>query len=270
MKSDHQMWCTVFRGSVMFGGMQNPLEGVWAKVERASEHIDTLRLELRTFLGPDALVANLRDNDGSESTAAFAKEHEERVVPVRLRILAGESIHQVRSSLDHLLCVLVRDNGKEPTKRNQFPILDVKPHDTDTRRAWRLQVAGLSDDAVDFIESVQPYRCSEPSKDPLWILKTLNDEDKHQSVLLNVPKAVPMLHMTMPDGWKGEQSDDGEAVINIDGFTIERKLAAHIVFPTFGADLNVPVIKGLETFYWHVGISVIRAAKLRLLPMAPP
>jgi hypothetical protein len=121
------------------------IEDVYAKLLRAQRHIKTVRAGLRAFLGPDALVANMRDNDGSEELRAFERRHAEREVPIAVRIVAGEVIHQVRSALDHLVTVLIVANNGTRHYKAGFPIEREDPAKTGYQKRFDNMISGMSD-----------------------------------------------------------------------------------------------------------------------------
>jgi hypothetical protein len=86
------------------------LENIGEKLKRADEHIAQLQRELRAFIkkAPASHIVN----DDAEASESFRRFHERRIIDARLSVLAGDVLHQLRSSLDHLLCGLVlRDQG---------------------------------------------------------------------------------------------------------------------------------------------------------------
>ena len=72
-----------------------------AKLKWADEHIRQLEACINAFLD-DAPHRTIVDDDvrAAESFKAF---HDSRVVPVPIKILAGETVYQLRSALDHMI-----------------------------------------------------------------------------------------------------------------------------------------------------------------------
>ena len=98
--------------------MLHPLAGCWAKVKRAKECIKNLNVEITAFLGsepkPYRVVGKQDEQTGEYAFIASCPS-----LPPRFAVLIGEIIHHLRSSLDHLLCALVTQNGASITKKSR-------------------------------------------------------------------------------------------------------------------------------------------------------
>jgi hypothetical protein len=95
-------------------------------------------------------------------------------------LLAGEVAHQLRSALDHVVYQLCLANHIKPTTKTGFPIFK-------TEKGYLgkapMQVGDLPKVATDKISAVQPYhRGDDFREDPLWMLQTLNNTDKHRLI----------------------------------------------------------------------------------------
>jgi hypothetical protein len=88
----------------------DPLLGCRLKLQGAWRHRQALSVELETFL-------QRADTEPS---------------PLRLGVIVGDFLHNLRCVLDHLVWQLVLSNGQTPSVRNQFPT-----HPRPTRRARR-------------------------------------------------------------------------------------------------------------------------------------
>jgi hypothetical protein len=229
--------------------MAHPFDVIEVKMERANEHIRTLRRALRTFLSGDRYVINMRDDDGSPEAEAFVQEHTNKPVPLEVRVYAGEALHQIRSSLDHALCLLVEQNRKFVGRRHAFPIHE-EWEDEDVRR-FDNEVRGIHPNAIAFLKVLQPHPQPEPHHHPLSILKTMNDMDKHKSPVLAVAHVHAVEHPKFIDVPPGRNS--GFVDIN----DVEKKLIADVVFPTFGRQKNVSVEEGIGHLQDVVRFSVL-------------
>src|SRR4051812_17788784 len=108
--------------------MPHPLDGCYAKIQRAEEHIKTLNMEISAFLEGDPKpyqIVRQFQNDGLQY-AFIAKGSS--IVPIRFSVIIGEVFHQLRFSLDHLVCALVLKNGKSISTSHQFPICTKAEH----------------------------------------------------------------------------------------------------------------------------------------------
>jgi hypothetical protein len=240
----------------------NPFDGIYEKMSRADEHIDTLRLEVRDFLGYGAFLDGLITKDGSKESARLVKEHKKRKVPMRIRVLAGEAIHQTRSTLDHAMWVLAKKTTGRPRKTTQFPIFEKRPaHDPEDseRKRWERQTAGLDKAGLTFIDGLQPYTWSEPKRHGLSILKRLNDADKHRSVLVASAVTLPMNMLMFPDGFRSYDLDEGgEEVYRAVNVHVAQTLFRTVVFPD---EARKPVVDVLTGLHGAVGIVLYRMKK---------
>jgi hypothetical protein len=114
---------------------------------------------------------------------------------VRLRVLrdppldwgvdVGDIGHGLRSALNQLVTELVRANGREPSRTNQFPIfVDQRAYRAKGRRGVsprESQLAGVSRRDKRMIDAVQRFGRVPASthRDPLAQLQWLNNRDKH-------------------------------------------------------------------------------------------
>lgn len=160
------------------------LSGVFAKLERADEHLQSLRHEVQTFLEQKPVDVVHEWNDStliSLTTARIAGEP-----PHRLGVIVGDCVHNLRSSLDHLINSLVISAGREPNNETAFPIFnDREKFRVSVKR--RRQVDGLTEPMKATVERLQPFNSwpSEPIglQHPLRVLHTLWNWDKHRLLI---------------------------------------------------------------------------------------
>ncbi|MBB4140425.1 hypothetical protein [Microbacterium invictum] len=110
--------------------------------------------------------------------------------PLRLAVVFGDALHNMRSVLDHLARLLVVAHGGQPVDRppgaTMFPI-----HMADPGRPVTIS-PGISDRARTVLTSLQPFLHDDPRSHPLWRLSELNNIDKHR-----------LLHVTSLSGAGG-------------------------------------------------------------------
>lgn len=137
---------------------------------------------------------------------------------VRLRVLrdppmdwgvdVGDIGHGLRSALNQLVTELVRANGREPRRRNQFPIFTDQRAYRDkggTRSSPRdTQLAGVARRDKKMIDAVQPFGRVPKSirRDPFAQLQWLNNRDKH----VELPPAFVDVKKW---GWHAKHPHDG-------------------------------------------------------------
>lgn len=180
--------------------MSHPLDGCRAKFQRAEETLEYLGREITTFLNqeppPYTIVKQHQDNGLEYAFIA----HGDPDPPLRFAVLAGEIIHHLRSSLDHLVHASVIQNGKTPTKRHQFPICTTPEAFKDAcSRGW---IDGVGPIAEKLIASVQPFTTPTPDDTVLHVVSQYDNIDKHR--LLVVVTTIVKLGNTITIGVNAE------------------------------------------------------------------
>jgi hypothetical protein len=180
-------------------------------------------------------------------TDAFKQSHSERIVAPRLSVLTGEVLHQLRSSLDHLVRALILCNGGTP-KKSQFPIWDSEPVDKKNLKDYEKQIAGIKNEAVrQKLWQLQPWQTT--ANRWLWDLGELNNQDKHRSLILHVTVVEPRVRYTTT--WadndvvgESDSVDDGSEITagvqtvfgeTIERTNIQRRLVVRVELPWSGA-----------------------------------
>jgi hypothetical protein len=166
------------------------LMGPYAKIGRAQEHFDTLYREIFAFAAqyPDPVYLHLR-REGAwdvlyiDPFPAF---------PVRLALIAGDCLNNVRMALDHLIWQLVLREDQEPSNTHQFPICktakqfrnEVKLPAQKGAKGGPLRGIPVDGDAWALIEGAQPFHSADPEYHPLCYLPSLTNIDKHRTLLV--------------------------------------------------------------------------------------
>jgi hypothetical protein len=174
--------------------MGDELAGVELKIGRAQTHLDELKERLGVVLDPDRY-------DFPVQLDPKTKRHAYKVrglpaVDPEWSILVGEILYQLRSALDHLAWQLVKLDGGTPTTQTQFPIRDSFLTKNGNRMRLRQLMPEIGDrDILRMLNRNQPYYGGEDGtlrtpddahRHGLWILKTLNNIDKHRLLLVVV------------------------------------------------------------------------------------
>jgi hypothetical protein len=160
--------------------MAHPLDGSRAKLSRARETIQTIRQEVATFENPETPPFRVvRENVGTEFVFRVFGDSS---IPLRLSVLAGEVVHHLRSSLDHVIYALVVKNHHKPNNFHQFPICETPRQFKDACK--RGQIDGVSFTAKKLIEEVQPYTSPTPDDTILNVVAQLDNADKHRLLVL--------------------------------------------------------------------------------------
>jgi hypothetical protein len=165
----------------------HPLDGICAKIQRADEHIRNLNADINSLIGGDTYrLVSEPDTDPRECILSVVGPEP----PRRLSAIAGEVIHQLRSSLDHLVWQLVIANKKTPNRSHQFPICHTPEKFKEACDRGRIE--GIAASARSLIEARQPYKNSKDIKRHfLYVLREMDDTDKHRLLNLVVARAIP-------------------------------------------------------------------------------
>lgn len=161
----------------------HPLSGCWAKIHRAKETIDQLDRLIVAFIASDPYIPVGRKNlDTTTRDVRHTLLVAGDPVPLVFSVCAGEVVHHLRSTLDHLVWQLIERNGKGHTSFHEFPVVSSSKR---FRRAGvQRKIDGLSPSAAALIESLQPYKTNpvSPNDSPLCIVHTLDIIDKHHGL----------------------------------------------------------------------------------------
>jgi hypothetical protein len=118
------------------------VEGVDAKIARAQEHVDALHSEAGVFFQRTKKNFVLKSN---EQEAWIVHWIDNPFPPIRLGVLLGECVFNMRSALDNLVCGLVRTKDpRAECKGTQFPICVTQKCWNDH---WRKYLKGVEPEA---------------------------------------------------------------------------------------------------------------------------
>lgn len=158
-----------------------PWHGASAKLSRAEEHYWTLHSEVWRFLTemPPAIRVDASPDLGADWYTFSAKFAEP---PIRIAIIFGDMVANLRSALDHSLTAVNRGAGR----RAQFPVFD-REEEFDEKFAKGWVADKGSAELVDFLRPYQPFsRPPEVEVDEHWLrmLATINNSDKHRTLVI--------------------------------------------------------------------------------------
>jgi hypothetical protein len=161
------------------------LSDVYAKLDWASRHHDDIQRQFADFAKPGGgderpygITLRERDRPAGLVVASFVVEQS---LPLEISLLAADLVHNTRVALDHVLARL-KDHFGGDAGDGSFPTWQ-------TEDLWRTKVVmkgrasalhGLDPSAVDLIYAEQPLHRTRPAEDPLVVLNTLDNADKHQ------------------------------------------------------------------------------------------
>lgn len=162
-----------------------PIAHLYAKAERADQHIKELDRILRVFLDESPYRVSMKGNPQTgeiEWRLDSAKD-----IPLCISAIAGDAIQNLRSVLDHMVHGLVIANRCVPKPGvTGFPICETAQEYAASKT--RRKIEGIGQIATDSIDALEPYK---GGNETLWRLHRLNNVDKHR---LLIPAAAVMAH----------------------------------------------------------------------------
>lgn len=130
--------------------------------------------------------------------------------PVKLSLLVGDFIQNLRSSLDYLARALVVTTGGTPVDKGagtSYPVIMKNPRKT-------ISIAGCDDERVSsLLEGTQPYQIEDPSVHPLARLNFLANEYKHRELRISVGLAGYPSYFALVD--RSSKPYKGVAIANM-------------------------------------------------------
>jgi hypothetical protein len=150
-------------------------EGPRIKIQRAKKHIYELEAEIKGFLkrNPYPIFREMEPDTGRKLWRVRVSKQP----PPRWSAIAGDGIHNLRSSLDLLVNQLVLANNNSTSDTTAFPIgWSVEDYEAKALR----QIKGVSDTAERMIAELKPYK---GGNDALWRLHRLDIADKHRLLI---------------------------------------------------------------------------------------
>lgn len=163
------------------------LAGVIEKFNRGKEQFDEFRAELDAFLDaepePYFSVGDF-DHDTWEWIERFQIRRE---LPIRLGVILGDSVHNLRSALDHLICQVTLldlppgESAEGVCDQTQFPIASKSEGQFEDMANFRIPRFNVTHRAM--VKHLQPYHAGDGAdRHPLSVLASLSNADKHRLI----------------------------------------------------------------------------------------
>jgi hypothetical protein len=159
--------------------VSHPLDGCFAKIERAKEQIVNLNTEITTLFSSGAYTV-VGENQFERRRYAFKLLGPPP--PLRIAVIAGEIVHQLRSAFDHVVWALANKSAVPDNERVQFPVCDSPEKFEKAVRGGIIKGVSRTDRIL--IEALQPYRESDPANSILRIIHDLDIADKHRLLVV--------------------------------------------------------------------------------------
>ena len=176
---------------------QRNFEMEWAKI-----HLDTLNAEFSALkLNPKDLYRIATYENTERGQFIITAESIAPAKILRLGLIAGDYVCNLRGSLDHIAWALARVGKRRPSSETCFPVCIRDGSRTQAKIAKA--TAGMPSGAVAAMKSFQPYNSGKAYKSHhLWRLNFLWNVNKHRTIGLNsldsgvlfeVARGVPIL-----------------------------------------------------------------------------
>jgi hypothetical protein len=169
------------------------LERIVDRLKWSWEHLQNYKLALvDAQVGYHWIPVAQTDSQGRRYTEFVVDEA--TPLPTNAHFIIGDSIHNLRASLDNLIYSL------HPGDRIEFPICLTR--NQWRKQAWKIKHLPKGPTEVLFdLQPFQPKHANDPEGCPLWILDRLWNDDKHRAphLVMGISDAAT-LHVS-PPGW---------------------------------------------------------------------
>jgi hypothetical protein len=164
--------------------------GVWAKIERAKEHIKQFDLASQDFLKTHAYSA-LSKFDPQSRNLTFVVQKVHTIDP-RLACITADAIHNLRVPLD-ILWHQVWSRGAPGYRKQYFPFVE-NAHELETR--FKSVKKGPRKTAVDILLATKSYKSGHKF---LGAIDEIDVRDKHEVPLLAAATSKRVIMKLPPD-----------------------------------------------------------------------
>lgn len=154
------------------------IESVDAKMIRAHEHLEMLERESLEYLSTikPTMVLKTAPDARWPWLVMWVNDY---IPPIRLSVLLGDCVHNMRSALDNLVCGLARTVDPScACKGTKFPY---RQNETDFDANVNQDLSGVPIEAQKIIKQLQPWCDTSRVPNPLLMLNKLSNIDKHRS-----------------------------------------------------------------------------------------
>jgi len=131
-----------------------PFDGPKLKIERAKAHIRDLKRHSDVFLERKPYSLLVEPDDETRQRRVIFRIQEE--VPAEIPLIIGDAIHNLRSSLDIMICDVLALVG-DPSRRGRFPFADSADG---LETVMKKKIKRAPDDIKQMTRSLKPYKGS--------------------------------------------------------------------------------------------------------------
>jgi hypothetical protein len=240
----------------------HPFNGIFEKLKRADENIVNLKSEIDAFIhgGKYPVIPHPDDKMWEEAV----DYHRSKPIPKRFSVLAGEIVHHLRSSLDHIIWHFSSDDARKKPSGLEFPMFEAEPLDENEIRNYERKIKGItSPDVRKLIRDLQPYNAgADVADDLLLIVHNMDRFDKHRELAIVISTAFVTVPPDRPDLIrKIELYQQGKLPI-VEQMEVSRALknqgnvTPSVSFRQFGKRDSQPIIPSLVKLFNEVGTVV--------------
>jgi hypothetical protein len=174
----------------------HPFAGIAEKLKRTDENIVNLHREIIAFFEKSEYPILPKPDDQRWQEAV--DYHSRLRIPIRFSVLAGEIVHHLRSSLDHIVWIFSNDAYRlSRANAIEFPVLCKIP-DKDKAAKFERNIKGVDKPSVrKLITDLQPYQSGASTiNNPLCIIHDMDRFDKHRELVI----VTACANLTFPAG----------------------------------------------------------------------
>jgi hypothetical protein len=234
--------------------VSHPLDHAYYRLNWAKMRLGELKAVDKAYIEEEGNIigqsARVTINPESGNPQFRFPANTNHLIPVSYPILVGETIYNLRASLDYLVYELAALDEGTKQIGTQFPIQDTQ---NDFRRRQSQYLRGVNDTHVTAIERLQPFNGVEWTRR----LRTISNPDKHRHLSLHMPRNAIAMRMGTgtADPTAGFPSDEAGVVLTLP-FTnsVHGQMQVQlfiVLFITF--DDGTHVLKTLEEIALKVG-----------------
>jgi hypothetical protein len=233
-----------------------PLTNAYWKTQRAQCHLDDLREAVSTFCADAHTVTSEEEleRDQVRYRVYLKQPH------VSVYLICGDFLQCLRTALDQAVWSLINHRTGIDSEDSEFPVFE-KSLNSDMQRKFNKKTVGLSDPAIIYIESIQPY--NRPAGLPLstsrlWCLHELNRIDKHRRISVHAQISLAsqdQFGFVVPGAdcaeVSEERTDYGYDVVCRGGYkNLKPKISPFVIFgePKRGIFMDIEEIGQLYNF----------------------
>lgn len=154
------------------------MDQIKSKLNRAKELLEELQSAIVEYHKSDPYQVKVKVDRETRRLIYYVSDVKE--IPEKIKLLVGDIIQNLRSSLDHLAyrLFIVAGGSSASARHIYFPIAENEAtfNSPDIQRKTK----GIAQAAVDRIHATKPYG---GGNDVLWQIHELNNRDKHRLLL---------------------------------------------------------------------------------------